>query len=135
MAKTLEMLEPGDVVIANLNPTLGDEKQKKRPCVVLEPGCTPLKLVIVLPITENNGNRSEYIYVPIPATDSIKLSKPSSIDCYQIRTLSMERLEMKNGVFTVLGRLSDKTMDQIKQRLVIILDICEKHVSWDLGKS
>ncbi len=129
MPKTSLILETGHVVVANLNPTQGDEKQKKRPCVIIEVGGTPLKLAIVLPITDDNGKRARHHYVSIPNFDDIILSKPSVIDCYQIRTLSMERLEKKSGGYVILGKISTKTLDQIRCRLALILDITDKHTS------
>lgn len=129
MLKTSMKLKSGDVVVANLNPTVGDEKQKRRPCAILEAGCSLLKLVIVCPITEDNGRRSKHLFVPILPGDRIKLSKPSVIDCYQIRTLSTERLEVKNAEFYSLGQLSDKTLDEVRMRLALILNIKEKHLT------
>lgn len=118
-------IEVGDIFNINLNPTKGEEKSKTRPCIILQNQITPLKLVTVLPITEDTGRRSEVFFVPIQNYREAGLKKPSVVDCYQIRTVSIDRLsENKLGNAVEL-------IDDIKTRLANILEITEEHVITD----
>lgn len=129
MEKTLKPFNVGDIVIVNLDPTIGHEKQKTRMCLVIEAGGTPLELLIVLPITEYHAGRNIYFFVPIPNFQEVGLLKPSAIDCYQIRTLSVKRLKKtQNGQFLIVGTLSKSTLDEVRKRLALILDITREHV-------
>lgn len=118
-------IDVGDIFNINLNPTKGEEKSKTRPCIIIQNQVTPLKLVTVLPITEDTGRRSEVFFVPIHNYHEVGLKKPSVVDCYQIRTVSIDRLsENKLGNAVEL-------IDDIKTRLANILEINEEHVITD----
>lgn len=122
MAKT-SRIEPGDVVYIKLDPTVGHEKQKTRPCLVLENGNgSRLNLLIVVPIT----NATSKVALPFVMIDDLKRAgchKPSVVDCYQIRCVSLERLGDK------IGSLSDETMDAVRKTIAILLDIGEEHIA------
>lgn len=129
MAKTLLAIEAGSVVRVALDPTVGDEKQKERFCLVIEKGNSHLSLIIILPITNDNGKRYSQFYVPITNIKEAGLHKPSVIDCYQIRTISIERLiKNKFGGFS-MGKVDDDVMFSVRQRLSWLLDIGEEHVN------
>jgi mRNA interferase MazF len=121
MVTTLK-IEVGDIFNINLNPTTGEEKSKVRPCIILQNQITPLKLVTVLPITIDNGKRSDVFFVKINNYHEVGLKKPSVVDCYQIRTVSIERL-MKNK----LGNAAE-LVDDIKKKLANLLEITEDHI-------
>lgn len=121
MVTTLK-IEVGDIFNINLNPTEGEEKSKIRPCIILQNQITPLKLVTVLPITIDNGKRSDVFFVPINNYHEVGLRKPSVVDCYQIRTVSMDRL-LKNKLGNAAG-----LVDDIKRKLANILEINEDHI-------
>lgn len=129
MAKTLLAIEVGSVVKVALDPTVGDEKQKERFCIVIEKGNSHLNLIIILPITNDNGNRFSQFYVPITNLKEAGLNKPSVIDCYQIRTISIERLiRNKFGGFS-MGKVEEDVLFMVRQRLSWLLDIGEEHVN------
>lgn len=129
MAKISCEIESGAVVRVALNPTVGDEKKKERFCLVIENGNSHLNLIIILPITNDTGKRTSQFYVPISNLKLAGLHKPSVVDCYQIRTISIERLvKSKTGVFTV-GKVSEDVLFEVRQRLAWLLDIGEEHVS------
>jgi len=119
---TILKIEMGDIFHIDLNPTKGAEKSKIRPCIVLQNQITPLRLVTVLPITEDNGRRNSVFFAPIINYRKNGLSKPSVVDCYQLRTVSIDRLTGKK-----LGN-ADELMDDIKKRVANILEITEDHV-------
>lgn len=115
-------LKAGDVVYVNLDPTRGAEKNKTRPCLVLEIGESPLSLLILVPITEDNGRRGRF-FVPIRDFDDAGLTKESVVDCYQIRCLDTSR------VLERVGEVDEDVMDHVKRTLAMILDIAEEHVN------
>ena len=125
----MKQLSVGDIVIVNLDPTVGHEKQKTRVCLVVEAGGTPLELIIVLPIIEYHPGRSKYFFVPIPNYLELGLTKPSAVDCYQIRTLSLKRLKKEKDHPHILGKVSKFTLDEVRKRLALILDITEDHLA------
>jgi len=130
MEKISFVIEVGDIVRVSLDPTVGHEKKKERFCLVIEPGNSHLNLIIILPITNDNGKRKSQFYVPISNLKQSGLSKPSVVDCYQIRTISTERL-IKNqyGAFAI-GKVDEDILSEIKHRLAWILDIGEEHVNF-----
>ena len=128
MEKISVKIEVGSIVRVALDPTLGDEKQKERFCLVIEKGNSHLSLIIILPITNDNGKRSSQFYVPITNLKESGLQKPSVIDCYQIRTITLERLvKNKSGLFS-FGKVDEDILFKVKQRLAWLLDIGEEHV-------
>lgn len=129
MEKTSITIEVGNIVRVDLDPTVGDEKKKERYCLVIEKGNSPLNLIIVLPITSDSGKRNTHFYVPITNLKYAGLHKPSVIDCYQIRTISIERLvKNKIGAFPI-GKVDESVLFEVRQRLAWLLDIGEEHVT------
>ncbi len=93
-----------DVVLVNLDPTVGSEIQKTRPCVVISP---------------NEMNRQVNTLVIAPMTSASK-PYPSRIQVYsggrtgwvvldQVRTVDKQRISK------VLGRLTQDETEEIKQ--------------------
>lgn len=122
-------IEAGDIVRVDLNPTVGHEKRKERFCLVVEKGSSHLDLIIVLPITNDTGKRSNKLYVQIDDLKQAGLNKPSVVDCYQIRSVSIERLvKSKSGSFAY-GKVSEDVMFEVRKRLALLLDIGEEHTA------
>jgi len=111
----------GDVILLNLSPTIGDEKRATRPCLVLEGGATPLELIIVLPITDATRKKSP-IFIPILDLKRAGLTKPSVIDTYQIRAVSIRRFVKR------LGEVDSDHLFRTRQNIARILEIEEAHV-------
>lgn len=129
MGKISLNIEVGDVVRVSLDPTVGQEKKKERYCLVVEKGSSYLNLIIILPITNDSGERNSPFFVPINNITEAGLHKPSVIDCYQIRTVSIERLiKNKSGSFAV-GKVDESILFEVRQRLAWLLDIGEEHVN------
>ncbi len=126
MEKISLEIEVGDIVRVGLDPTIGHEKKKERFCLVIEKGNSFLNLMIILPITNDTGKRSSQFYVPITNLKQAGLHKPSVVDCYQIRTIAIERLvKNKSGVFTS-GKVGEAVMFEVRKRLAWLLDIGEE---------
>lgn len=91
-----------DVHWVSLDPTLGSEIRKTRPCIIISPDEMNelLKTVVVIPLTST--------IIDWPFRCNIKiLGKQSSVTCDQIRTVSTQRLLKK------AGRLSTRERDQV----------------------
>jgi mRNA interferase MazF len=96
-----------DVYLVNLDPTIGHEIQKTRPCLILSPDemNSTLATVIVAPMTTKGRNYPTRIAVRF-------LGKDGQIVLDQIRTIDKARLVKKLGVVSpharkaVLGTLA-----------------------------
>jgi len=90
----------GEIWNVSLNPTIGDEISKIRPCVVLDSdGFGVLQIRVVAPITEWRAYFEEYPWMIKLTQDEYNgLYKTSSIDTRQIRSLSYIRFQNKVGV-------------------------------------
>jgi mRNA interferase MazF len=86
------MVRRGDVWLASLDPTVGSEIQKTRPCVIVSPAemHDKLRTVIVAPMTTGSHPAPYRIPVTLNNKDGLIL-----ID--QIRTLDKVRLVKKVG--------------------------------------
>ena len=86
------MVRRGDVWLASLDPTVGSEIQKTRPCVIVSPAemHDSLRTVIVAPMTTGSHPAPYRIPVTLNNKDGLIL-----ID--QIRTLDKVRLVKKVG--------------------------------------
>lgn len=127
MAKIL--FKAGEIVLVNLDPTKGGEKNRTRPCVVLVGSGHPWGLVIVVPIIDGKGKRPSALFVSIPANKASGLKKSSCVDCFQIRCISEERVVSKVGAIAA-GVFSD-----IRSRFANILDIGEEHIGIYSGRT
>ena len=86
------MVKRGEVWLAALDPTVGSEIQKTRPCLVLSPDelNAGLRTVIVAPMT--TGSRSAPFRVPIRFKGTDELVLPD-----QLRTVDRTRLVQRLG--------------------------------------
>jgi mRNA interferase MazF len=94
-------VERGDIWLAALDPTIGSEIQKTRPCVVISPPelHTNLRTVIVAPMT--SGSK------PAPYRVDIRFRRKNGLILLdQIRTLDKRRLIRK------WGSVAEETLDQ-----------------------
>ena len=87
------MTKTGEIWLARLDPTVGSEIQKSRPCVVVSPDemNAHLRTVIVAPMT--TGSRPAAFRVPLTFQ-----GKRGLIVLDQIRTLDRARLVKRLGV-------------------------------------
>lgn len=111
------MMKRGEVWLVNLDPSIGSEIRKTRPAVIVSSdlvGILPLKVIV--PLTEW---RDRYMNAPwmvrIDPDDQNGLSKPSTADGLQIRSVSHQRLVRK------LGILQSVQVAQIVQAVVNVL--------------
>ena len=96
-------VQTGDIWLVSLDPTVGSEIQKTRPCVVISPPelNQHLKTVIVAPMT--TGARAAAFRIPLTFQN-----KQGLILLDQIRTLDKVRLRKKVG--TLHSSTLEKTL-------------------------
>ena len=93
-----------EVYLINLDPTIGHEIQKTRPCLVISPDemNNNIRTVIIAPMTTKSH---EY-----PTRIPVRFDKKSGwIVLDQIRTVDKARLVKR------LGRISDKEISSVKE--------------------
>ena len=85
-------LQQYDIILVNLDPTVGSEIKKTRPCVVISPDeiNRQLNTVIIAPITNTSKPYPTRIY-----TKSVSI--PGWIVLDQIRTVDQRRILKKVG--------------------------------------
>ena len=116
-------MRTGDIYRVQLDPAVGQEMNKTRPVVVLNPGhAKSLRLAIVVPVTawKAHWEGNAFLLTLNPQTHH-GLTKKSAVDCYQIRALSHDRFQER------LGALSADEIETVKRALSLILDIEGRH--------
>lgn len=100
-----------EIYLVKLNPTVGSEIQKTRPCIVISPNeMNVLKTVIVAPMTSKGF---DFIFRP-----KIKFEKKDGLVLLdQIRTIDKTRLVKK------LGCVDKKTSHEISKMLVKMFEL------------
>ena len=109
----------GEVWRINLDPTVGAEIRKTRPVIVVnddEIGILPLKIVV--PVTDWKDRYENAVWMTkIEPNAENGLSKSSSADAFQVRSVSQERFIGK------IGKVSDEILEEITEALAIVLKI------------
>lgn len=101
--------ERSEIWLARLDPTLGDEIGKTRPCVVISgPHAGRLQLVIVVPVTEWKPAYQGFEWFSRLEPDPENgLTKTSGADAFQVKSISILRCRQK------LGQLSAGDLEEI----------------------
>jgi len=109
----------GEIYLINLDPTIGAEIKKIRPAIIVnDDSLGKLPLRIVVPLTDWKDRYSVADWMVKIEQNSINgLTKDSSADCFQIRSISTKRFERK------LGQVSINKLDQIKIAMSKVLKI------------
>ena len=108
-----------DIWLVNLDPTIGSEIRKTRPCVIVGDdaiGILPLKLVA--PITDLKERYRQVPWMVVLTPDTVNnLVKPSALDLFQVRCLSEERLVRR------IGEIAPQELAQVQKALKIVFGI------------
>lgn len=110
-------MKRGEVWQVNLDPTIGAEIQKTRPCVIVNQnalGKLPLKIIIPLTSWDERFANAPW-HVNIIPTQKNGLKIESSADTFQVRSISEKRL------VNHLGNLSPDDLEKINKALSISL--------------
>ena len=99
------------LVTVNLDPTIGSEIKKTRPCIIISPVemNVPLKTVIIAPITSN----------PTKYPTRVRMNQrglKGSVALDQLRTIDKRRIIQEHGVGST--SLSRKIKDVLKEMLI-----------------
>jgi mRNA interferase MazF len=110
-------LSKGDIVYVNLNPVQGSETGKTRPCIIIQNNVlnknTPT--IIVAVITGRDRLKKKYpSHVWINKGDA-GLTKDSTIQCEQIRTIDKSRIVKK------IGSVNHYCLQKIEEAIKITL--------------
>jgi mRNA interferase MazF len=116
-------LKTGEIYWVNLDPTVGDEIKKRRPVIILNGGHDKhLKLAIVVLVSAWSPYWDENpFFVTLEPNSKNGLSKKSSVDCFQIRTISHKRFVSK------IGNISNDEINLIRKSIALILYIEPEH--------
>ena len=100
-----------EIYLVKLNPTIGSEIQKTRPCIVISPNeMNVLKTVIVAPMTSKGF---DFVFRP-----KIRFEKKDGLVLLdQIRTVDKTRLVKK------LGIVNKKTSQDISKMLIQMFEL------------
>ena len=108
----------GEVWGVNLEPTVGSEIQKSRPCVVVNAnsvGRLPVRLVV--PLTGWKSGYADYPWcVQVGPDEANGLTKLSAADTFQMRSVSTLRMSAR------LGWLPDALMAAIAKAVAVCMD-------------
>ena len=93
-----------DVFLINLNPTIGHEIKKSRPCLIISPDeiNKNIKTVIIAPMTTKSKNYPTRVIINFE-------NKEGFIVLDQIKTIDKCRFIKK------LGRIDNKTIKEVKK--------------------
>jgi len=108
-------MKQGDIFWADLEPTIGQERQGTRPVVIISGNALnrQLKIRIVCPISTQIKNLKGCV---ILNKDKINnLDTTSEVLSFQVRALSSERLRNK------MGEITSEQLEMIKKGLAEIL--------------
>lgn len=107
----------GEVWQVNLDPTIGAEIKKNRPCVIVnQDALASLPLKIIVPLTTwNKKFETAPWHVRVKPTRQNGLKTGSSADTFQVRAISEKRLVKKIGV------LDPAVLEDINRALSISL--------------
>ena len=107
-----------DIYLVDLNPTRGAEVNKARPCIVVsnnDVGVLPLKIIVPLIGYKEHHNKSWMVKIE-PKTHT-GLSKISTADSMQIRSVAHNRIIKK------IGYIDKQTYMQLQEAMKIVLDL------------
>jgi mRNA interferase MazF len=108
----------GEVWLIDFDPTLGDEKNKIRPAVVISSDAfTPLETKIVVPLTSwHDKHAGTQWMVKVEADKTNMLENTSTADTLQLRCVSYKRFVHK------IGKLSSSLTDEIAAAIAIVVE-------------
>ena len=112
-------MKQSEIWLIDLDPTKGAEIRKTRPAVIVNDdslGRLPLKIVVPITDWKDRYEIAPWM-VKIEPDKTNGLFKTSSADCFQIRSLSEERLVRK------LGNIDFTTLRQIQDAVAKVLNL------------
>ena len=114
----MKKLNRGMIIDINLDPTLGSETGKIRPCIIVTNDVynERVPVIQVVPVTAWSGKKARITTnIEIYPSKSTGLSKKSIADCLQTRPIDHRQRLVK-----IRGKMSSAKMDEIDQSLKIV---------------
>jgi len=114
-------LKRGMIIDVNLDPTLGSETGKIRPCVIVTNDVynERVPVIQVVPVTAWSGKKGRITTnVEIHPSKSNGLSKKSIADCLQTRPI-----DHRQRLVRIRGKLSSAKMHEIDRALRIVFEL------------
>jgi mRNA interferase MazF len=115
-------MKQGEIWLINLDPAIGAEIKKTRPAIIVNDnalGKLPLKVIVPITDWKDRYKLAPWM-VKLEPNKQNGLSKDSSTDCFQIRSVSESRFVKR------LGYVEDSMMDEIRTALSKVLSIIEE---------
>lgn len=112
-------MKQNEIWLINLDPTVGAEIKKIRPAVIVSDdalGKLPLKIIVRVTDWKETFAIAPWMVKILPNQNN-GLSKPSSADCFQVRSVSKERFVKK------IGTINQVESEKIKTSLSKVLSI------------
>ena len=110
-------MKQGEIWQIALDPAVGAEIKKSRPALIINVdalGKLPLK--IIAPITNWKEIYASYPWmVKIDPTNQNGLAKTSTVDCFQIRSVSIERFT------TLIGSAETEIIRRVQEAVISII--------------
>ena len=112
-------MKQGEIWQIGLDPTIGAEMNKTRPALIVNTDALgKLPLRIIAPITEWKEHYGTYPWmVKITPSNQNGLSKASAVDCFQIRSVSVDRL------IAQIGFVEPETVKQVQEAVTLALGV------------
>jgi mRNA interferase MazF len=109
----------GDVYWVNLDPTMGAEINKTRPCVIISPDSANRagSLILVAPITKSEGKNIYFHEIPLPM-GTASLPYPSKVKVFQIRCIDKKRLREPK-----IGSLPPEQISLLNEKIQIVTGV------------
>ena len=117
----MTVLKKGMIVEVNLDPTVGSETGKTRPCVIVTNDVYNEKVPViqVVPITAWSTKKVRVVTnIEINPSKSNGLSKKSIADCLQTRPIDRRR-----RLVGICGKLSPAKLEEIDHALRIVFEL------------
>jgi mRNA interferase MazF len=112
-------MKQGNIWLINLDPTIGAEIKKTRPAIIVNDnlmGKLPLKIIVPLTDWKEKYKIAPWM-IKIEANSKNGLTKDSSADCFQIRSISERRFVKK------IGKISSHELEMIQLGISKVLSI------------
>jgi mRNA interferase MazF len=112
-------MKQGEIWRINLDPAVGGEMKKSRPALIINiDGLGRLPLRVIVPITDWKEHYNQYPWmVKIESDNQNGLRKTSSIDCFQIRSVSIDRFAER------MGAVSPETIEEVQEAIVRVIGV------------
>lgn len=109
----------GSLVWVSVDPALGAEVPKTRPCVIVSrtEANDISSTVIVVPLSSVQGRAAERLVQPLLAAKETRLPKDSRALCDQVRTVD------KGRVRETVGALNSEPLGKIDRGLILHLEL------------